>query len=169
MRVGTRWSRNSGSLKKKSTECVLFFVYSLLLSTGVPGHVCRCAVGPCSPVSALASRTRRPGQPISRAWGFRASPLTGLNKESAFGLETHAVSVIPSAGRSPFPCGEPGPSSAGLGLWGIWSGGRAWSELQTHCEGPWVPGFRGHLPGSEEETSAHTWVGLARPPPPLRE
>lgn len=50
----------------------------------------------------------------------------------------------------------------------VWWGG-AWSELQTHCEGPWVPGFRGHLPGSEEETPAHTWVGLARPPPPLRE
>ena len=92
LRVGTCWSRNSGSIKKKSTECVLFFVFfsAFVDWRAWPYLQERCGAAPAC--VRPPSRTRGPGWPISRARGFRASALTSLNKESAFGLETHVVS-----------------------------------------------------------------------------
>lgn len=137
----------------------MFFVYSLVLSTGVPGSVCRCTVGPHPPVSDPASRTRRPGQLISHARGFRASPLTSLNKESAFGLEIHVVCVIPPAGRSPFPR-----------MWGVGQASplQAWGGADQSCRlTAGAPGFQGSVATSW--ASRQMWVGLARPPPQLQE
>ena len=119
LRVGTCWSRNSGSIKKKSTECGLFFVFfsAFVDWRAWPYLQVRCGAAPACVHP--PSRTRGPGWPISRARGFRASALTSLNKESAFGLETHVVSVFPSAGSSPFLCGEPGPPQQVWGSWGL--------------------------------------------------
>lgn len=118
LRVGACWSRNSGNLQKKSTERVLFFVYSLLLSTDLPGTGCRCAVG-AAPAQPLPAPPRvRPGSEdkealsaaLPRTW-FQGVPTDqfdpGLNKEQCVWIRNpRCVLLFPPCSR---PCVPSGP------------------------------------------------------------
>lgn len=119
LRVGARWPRHSGSLQKKSTERVLFFVYSLLLSTDLPGAVRRCAVG-AAPAQPLPAPPRvRPSSrdkealsaALPRTW-FQGVPTDqfdpGLNKEKCVWIRNpRCVLLFPSCSRLCVPTGGP--------------------------------------------------------------